>query len=150
MSSGGETDIDTGAPGRFRTQSYFTASHDGGRSFGTVYATDAPDWPQQGRASVAAGHGALAEIYVASRVPASENASCPCQVFGISRDEGKTFERHVMKNIVVPPQGAGRGGRAWRRSRHRQSDRGSHHGRPILRDAHRIDAQSSLRGVHEQ
>jgi len=109
MDSGGETDIDTGAPGRFRTQSYFTVSHDEGRSFGTVYATDTLDWPQQGRASVAAGHGVLAEIYVTSKVPASEGATCPCEVFGSSRDEGKTFERHVMKHIIVPAA-AGRGG----------------------------------------
>jgi hypothetical protein len=109
-SSGGETNVDTGAPERFRTQSYLTVSHTNGLSFGTVYATDSIDWPQQGRASVAAGHGALAEIYVASKVPASENATCPCQVFGISRDEGKTFQRHVMKNIALPPAGAGRGG----------------------------------------
>lgn len=108
-SSGGETNIDTGSPDRFRTQSYVTVSHNSGLSFGTVYATDSPDWPQQGRASVAASHGALAELYVASKVPASENATCPCQVFGISHDEGKSFTRHVMKTIVIPA-GAGRGG----------------------------------------
>jgi len=110
MSSGGETDIDTGAPDKFRTQSYFTASHDNGLSFGTVYAVDSLDWPQQGRASVAAGHGEFTEIYVAGKVPASENATCPCEVFGISHDEGKTFQRHVMKNIVIPAGGGGRGG----------------------------------------
>lgn len=110
MSSGGETDIDTGTPDKFRTESYFAVSHDTGRTFGTVYAVDSLDWPQQGRASVAAGHGVFTEIYAASKVPASENATCPCEVFGISHDEGKTFERHVMKNIVLPPAGAGRGG----------------------------------------
>lgn len=108
-SSGGETNIDTGAPDRFRTQSYVTVSHDNGLSFGTVYATDSLDWPQQGRASVAAGHGELAEIYVASKVPAGENATCPCQVFGVSHDEGKTFQRHVIKQIVIPAGGGGRG-----------------------------------------
>jgi len=110
MSSGGETNIDTGAPERFRTQSYFTVSHDQGRTFGTVYAVDSPDWPQQGRAGVAAGHGALAAVYIASKVPARENATCPCEVFGISRDEGRTFERHVMRRITIPPGGPGRGG----------------------------------------
>lgn len=110
MSSGGETDVDTGTPDKFRTQSYFTVSHDTGQSFGTVYATDSLDWPQQGRASVAAGHDEFAEIYVASKVPASENANCPCQIFGISHDEGETFERHVMKHIVIPAGGGGRGG----------------------------------------
>jgi hypothetical protein len=109
-SSGGETNIDTGATDKFRTQSYVTVSHDSGHTFGTVYATDSPDWPQQGRASVAAGHGILAEIYIASKAPSSENAACPCEVFGVSHDEGKTFERHVMKHITIPPGGGGRGG----------------------------------------
>lgn len=109
MSSGGETNIDTGTPERFRTQSYFTISHDGGHSFGMVRAVDSPDWPQQGRASVAAGHGEFAAIYVASKVPAAENATCPCQVFETSRDEGKTFARRVMKQITIPAAG-GRGG----------------------------------------
>jgi hypothetical protein len=109
-SSGGETNIDTGAPDKFRTQSYITVSHDNGRSFGTVHAADSPDWPQQGRAGIAAGHGELAEIYIASKAPASETATCPCQVFGVSHNEGKTFERRVMKNIVIPPGAGGRGG----------------------------------------
>jgi hypothetical protein len=109
-SSGGETNIDAGAPDKFRTQSYITVSHDNGHAFGTVYATDSPDWPQQGRASVAAGHGILAEIYIASKAPSSENATCPCEVFGVSHDEGKTFERHVMKQITIPAGGGGRGG----------------------------------------
>lgn len=110
MSSGGETNIDTGAADKFRTQSYFNVSHDGGLSFGTVYAVDSPDWPQQGRAAVAAGHSEFAEIYIASKVPATEGAACPCQVFGVSRDEGKTFTRHVMKQIAIPAGGGGRGG----------------------------------------
>lgn len=110
MSSGGETNLDTGSPERFRTQSYFTVSHDGGHSFGIVRAVDAPDWPQQGRASVAAGHGEFAAIYIASKVPAAENAACPCQVFETSRDEGKTFARRVMKQITIPAGGGGRGG----------------------------------------
>jgi hypothetical protein len=49
-------------------------------------------------------------MYVASKVPASEGATCPCQVFGISYDEGKTWQRHVMKNIQVPATAAQRGG----------------------------------------
>lgn len=109
MNSGGQTDIDTGTPGKWRTQSYYTVSHDKGKSFGTIYALDTLEWPQSGRASVAAGLGSFAEIYVASKVPASENATCPCQVFGISYDEGKTWTRHVMKNITIPPPPAGGG-----------------------------------------
>ncbi len=110
-SSGGQTNIDTGAPDKWRTQSFFTVSHDNGKSFGTIYADDSPEWPQSGRGTMAAGHGVMVTIYTASKVPASENAQCPCQVFGISKDEGKTFARHVMKNIVIPAAaGAAAGG----------------------------------------
>jgi hypothetical protein len=106
-SGGGRTNIDTGAPDKLRAQSYFTVSHDKGKSFGTIHAFDTLDWPQSGGASAAAGLGTFAAIYVASKVPASENAQCPCQVFEISTDEGKTFNRHVMKNIVITPAPAG-------------------------------------------
>ena len=109
-SSGGQTNVDTGAPDRLRTQSYFTVSKDKARSFGTVYALDSLDWPQSGRVSAAAGLGSFAEIYVASQVPASEGVTCPCQVFGISYDEGQTFTRHVMKHIVIPAAAQGRSG----------------------------------------
>lgn len=106
-SSGGQTNIDTGAPDKLRTQSYFTVSTNKGASFGTVYALDSLDWPQQGRVSAAAGLGSFAELYVASKVPASEGVSCPCQVFGISYDMGKTWQRHVLKHIVIPPPAPG-------------------------------------------
>jgi hypothetical protein len=99
--SGGETAANPGSGSEWRTQSYFTASHDDGRSWGTIYADDDPQWPQLGRASIAAGHGKLAQIYVASSVPSTAGAICPCQVFGISSDEGRTFDRHVMKHIQV-------------------------------------------------
>lgn len=106
-SSGGQTNIDTGAPDKLRTQSYFTVSTNKGASFGTVYALDSLDWPQSGRVSTAAGLGSFAEIYVASKVPASEGVSCPCQVFGISYDQGKTWQRHVMKHITIPAAAPG-------------------------------------------
>ena len=41
-------------------------------------------------------------MYAARTVPASERATCPCQVLGISRDQGKTFSYHVMKNVTPP------------------------------------------------
>ena len=134
----GQTNIDTGAPDKWRTESFFTVSHDNGKTFGTVYADDSLDWPQSGRGTIAAGHGAVVTLYTASKVPASENATCPCQVFGISRDEGKTFTRHVMKNIPAPAGGgAGGGPGRWRRLRQHRCR--PDHGGPLQRDAHRGD-----------
>lgn len=107
QAGGGETDIDT-EPGRFRTQGYITASTDKGRSFGTIYSWDSTEYPQIGRGRMTAGHGVAAVAYVARTAPASENATCPCVVFGVSRDRGRTFSYRVLKNVPAP---AGRGGR---------------------------------------
>ena len=99
--SGGQTAAPPGSGAKWRQQSYVTASHDDGRSWGTIHADDDPQWPQLERASLAAGHGKLAEVYVASAVPPSQHARCPCEVFGISTNEGRTFERHVMRGVHV-------------------------------------------------
>lgn len=104
--SGGQTAAPAGEGAKWRLESYFTASHDDGRSWGTIYAADNSQWPQLGRASFAAGHGKLAEIYVASSVPEGQHAKCPCEVFGISNNAGHTFFRHVMRNVRVGSRGS--------------------------------------------
>ena len=112
VAKGGSAVVDVAKRLR-RSQAYITASTDGGKSFGTIYAWDSPDYPQVSRGiGVDAAHGVVAVTYIASSAPASENATCPCAVFGISRDRGKTFTYHVLKNITVPPpnpNAAGRG-----------------------------------------
>jgi hypothetical protein len=109
-----------------RSQAYITASTDGGRSFGTVYSWDSPEYPQSSRGiSGTAGHGVVAVAYIASSVPAGESATCPCAVLGLSRDRGKTFSYHVLKNIMPiaaqpeargaqPAAGGGRAGAGGR------------------------------------
>ncbi|MGH7914550.1 MAG: hypothetical protein ACREPW_07875, partial [Candidatus Binataceae bacterium] len=101
----GQTAAPPGSGEQWRTQSYLTVSHDEGRHWGTIYADDDAQWPQLGRASLAAGHGRLAEVYVAASAPHSEGATCPCQVFGISSNEGRSFERHVMSDVHVTAHG---------------------------------------------
>ncbi len=111
--AGGSTDLDA-PPGSFRSQSYITASTDGGKSFGTIYSWDSKDYLQSSRGlSMTAGHGEAAVIYIASKVPAKERATCPCAVMGITKNLGKTFEYHVLKNfspVAIPPAAAGGGG----------------------------------------
>ena len=103
QAGGGQTEVGA-EPGKRRSQAYVTASTDGGRSFGTVYSWDSPQWPQLSRGlSMSAGHGVLAVSYIASRVPASQHAQCPCAVLGLSRDRGRTFTYRVLRNISVPP-----------------------------------------------
>ena len=101
MARGGSTAIDA-PPGQTRTQSYITASTDGGRSFGTIYSWESKDYPQFGRGveniGLAAAHGVAAITYISGKAP---NATCPCAVFGLTRDQGKTFSYHVLNNITV-------------------------------------------------
>jgi len=92
----------TGAPpGERRSQAYITASTDGGKSFGTVYSWDSPEYPQGSRGLAAtAAHGFVAVAYVAAAAPEAE---CPCVVFGISRNQGETFDYHVLDQFTVTP-----------------------------------------------
>lgn len=88
-------------------ETFIRASKDNGKTWGLIYSYDSLDYPQVGFASrPAAANGALAVAYVASSVPASAAAGkCPCVVVGVSRDEGKTFDRHVMQfNTFVPKE----------------------------------------------
>jgi hypothetical protein len=108
VAQGGSTTSDAPAGSR-RPQAYVTASTNGGRSFGTVYSWDSPDYPQQSRGiGATAGHGAFAGVYVARSAPASAGATCPCAVLGISRDHGSSFEYRVLANITVRPAPQGR------------------------------------------
>jgi hypothetical protein len=107
QAGGGLTEVGA-EPGKRRSQAYVTASTDGGRSFGTVYSWDSPQWPQLSRGlSMSAGHGVVAVSYIASRVPASEHANCPCAVLGLSRNQGRSFTYRVFHNVSVPPVAAG-------------------------------------------
>jgi hypothetical protein len=105
FAQGGSAEL---TPTTRRSQAYITASTDGGKSFGTVYSWDSPEYPQSSRGNAhTAGHGLVAVAYTASSVPAGENATCPCPVLGISRDQGKSFKYHVLKNLVpASPQPA--------------------------------------------
>jgi hypothetical protein len=89
-----------------RSQITFRASKDRGRNWGWIYAFDSPEWPGSG-GTMSAANGVLAIVYTASKVPAELNATCPCVVFGTSRDDGKTFERHVVPVTGGDGQGAG-------------------------------------------
>jgi len=78
-------------------------SDDGGVSWRMVYAFDAPEWPQAGGSGYDVANGMVGVAYTASAVPASLNAKCPCRVFGVSTDDGKTFDRHLIPATVPAP-----------------------------------------------
>jgi hypothetical protein len=101
QAGGGQTDIDQ-KPGVYRIQSYVTSSTDGGETFGTIYSWDSKDYPEMGRGSYDAAFGVVAVVYPARSVPASLHAECPCVVFGVSHDRGKSFEYQLIPNLPVP------------------------------------------------
>lgn len=92
-------------------ETFFRASDDNGKTWGLVYSYDSPDYPQGGSASKpAAANGVLGLAYIASSAPASAMdgaGQCPCAVFEASHDEGKTFDRHIVKSGIVLPKGFG-------------------------------------------
>jgi len=83
-----------------RNRSFIRASHDDGRTWGVIYPLDSDEYPGRvsGVGGFSAAHGRLVVAYYADKVPASETAQCPCMVFGVSGDAGKTF-----RYSVVPP-----------------------------------------------
>jgi hypothetical protein len=86
-------------------ETFVRASKDNGETWGLIYAFDSPEYPQGGGMSrPGAAHGVLAAAYVASSAP---GATCPCLVFAASRDEAKTFERHVVREGLPTQQGFG-------------------------------------------
>jgi hypothetical protein len=87
-------------------ETFIRASRDNGKTWGLVNAYDSPDYPQGGgSARPAAAHGVLGVAYVASSAPSNSGAKCPCLVFGASRDEGLTFERHIVRTDLPVMRG---------------------------------------------
>ena len=97
QAGGGQTDIDQ-APGHYRTQSYITSSTNGGRSFGTIYSWDSPQYPELGRGGFDVANGILGVAYPARSAP---HARCPCVVFGASRNRGQSFTYHVIPHVPL-------------------------------------------------
>ncbi len=86
-------------------ETFIRGSQDNGKTWGLVYAYDSTDYPQGGMAArPAAANGVLGIAYVASSAPSGK---CPCVVFGVSRDEGKSFDRHIVEENTFVPRGFG-------------------------------------------
>src|SRR3954451_5475840 len=84
---------------------YVSASHDRGKTWSRFLPLDSADHPAGSTGGfstgpVAAG-GVLASAYIAASAP--RGATCPCIVFETSRDDGLTFNRHVVAKAPLPP-----------------------------------------------
>jgi len=78
-----------------RGRTFVRASRDRGRTWGLIHAIDSDSYPG-GRGSFSAAHGHLVVAYTATQAPSSEQAQCPCTVFGSSEDEGKSFTYRIV------------------------------------------------------
>jgi len=90
-----------------RRETFIRASKDKGSTWGPIYAIDSPDYPQAafGAGRPSAAGGVLGVTYIAGSAPADTGATCPCLVFGASADEGKSFERHIVRARFPPLRG---------------------------------------------
>ena len=67
-----------------------------------------PDYPADWGTNLAPAHGVLGIAYVTSSIPSSETGGkCPCLIFATSRDEGKTFDHHVIQYDYPVQRGFG-------------------------------------------
>ena len=114
LPDGGYKRREAGQTGGFHT--YIRASHDGGKTWGIIYTTDSEQVPGRGfGGGVSAAFGHLVVVYTTDTAPPSSNATCPCTVFGISENDGKSYSYKIIPalpaNLLPPSPGpAGRAG----------------------------------------
>lgn len=84
--------------GKDHSQRFYSASEDGGRSWGPIRAYGSADWPQRWDSHIVAAHGELALAYIGGSVP-RDGITCPCVVFATSGDGGATLKRHFVAAV---------------------------------------------------
>lgn len=91
-------------------QRFVTASRDKGNTWGLIYAVDSPAYPQANygiarlsSSNIAVAKGVLAVSYVAD--PAPGGCSAKCLAFAASRDQGATWNRHLVPLVNASLEG---------------------------------------------
>jgi hypothetical protein len=72
---------------------YLAVSHDKGDSWSEVQRIGSDQYPEGGGSFIEVAHGLVAAAYIAKSAP---KANCPCLVFEISSDDGRSWVRHVV------------------------------------------------------
>lgn len=88
--------------GTYRTEAWITASHNGAKTFGTIYPVDSPALPENGGDDIASDHGVLAVAYVGS----AANSSTDEVIFETSTNDGKSFVPHALAAPVSSGESA--------------------------------------------
>jgi hypothetical protein len=81
--------------GAEHSQRFYSASTDGGKTFGAIRAFGSIDWPERWDGDIAAAGGDFVASYIGD---ATQQAAgrCPCAVVAWSHDGGKTLTHHWM------------------------------------------------------
>ncbi|MBL8550472.1 MAG: exo-alpha-sialidase [Hyphomonadaceae bacterium] len=83
--------------GAAHSERFYSASRDGGETWGPIRAWGSADWPQRWDGRMLAAHGRFAYAYVAGRTP--RTGACLCVVFASSADDGVTVRRRLVTRI---------------------------------------------------
>ena len=84
---------------------YVAASHDHGKTFGTVYSPNEAGWARQSGGSFAAAFGKIATATFVKSTPTAD-AACPCLAFAESSSEGASWTFHLVTGAIdVSPTG---------------------------------------------
>lgn len=102
----------TGLPpmDKIRFVTFIRSSNDGGHTWGKIYPLNPEAYPGfVGIYGFTAAFGNLVVAYRSTKAPGDAHAACPCTLFGISRNEGKTFQYMLVPSLNKGPKNAASG-----------------------------------------
>lgn len=81
--------------GEDHSQRFYSASADGGKTFGPIRAFGSAVWPERWDGDIAAAHGNFIVSYIGASAPDAMK-KCPCAVIAISHDAGRTLVHQLV------------------------------------------------------
>jgi hypothetical protein len=81
------------------SQRFYSASADGGKTFGPIRAFGNAAWPERWDGDIAAAGGDYIVSYIAAATP-DPGRTCPCAVIAVSHDGGKTVTHELAADAA--------------------------------------------------